>query len=278
MAEHEKQKEYFTKINKILDRKGYLLNVNDNLLVPFESEDDEDWNAFVEGDGNELHAKMMAAHSSSALCLNFFRYWKRNNKNIIIEMLIQELFGKISYDSEKAQILFEEKHYFGKNEKDKLRGNGIPGNVDVEISDKENFIILIESKFTEIFQDGSNMSEVNAEIYGKIFSKYFINIDDILEGTKRKKYYQLAQRMLYILNNSKDEIDRIPDENKKFMFLYFDNDNENLDFGSLIKDEYRKYYKKMSYQELYEKMRSKPEDVKRKYEEWYHYMGQRYFK
>ena len=58
-------------------RKAYTQNLNDNLFKPFML---EIRNNFIQADGGELTGnpcKMQAVHSSSALGVNIFQYWKR---------------------------------------------------------------------------------------------------------------------------------------------------------------------------------------------------------
>ena len=59
-------------------RKSYTHNLDDNLFEPLLSEVKGN---FKEADGRELTGnpcKMQAVHSSSALSVNIFQYWKKN--------------------------------------------------------------------------------------------------------------------------------------------------------------------------------------------------------
>ena len=58
-------------------RPAYTTELNDNLFEPLEQEVRHD---FEKGDGGELKgnpSRMQAVHSSSALAVNVFQYWKR---------------------------------------------------------------------------------------------------------------------------------------------------------------------------------------------------------
>lgn len=55
---------------------GYLNDFKDNLIATISVDDFfDDLNS---GDGNELKSKFKALYSSSALCVNFFGYFKRH--------------------------------------------------------------------------------------------------------------------------------------------------------------------------------------------------------
>ena len=67
---NKKQKQFFK--NHLTDNKDYLVDLSDNLFVPFHSRKDEDYLSFKKGKGKELEEKLRAQHSSAALCVNFF--------------------------------------------------------------------------------------------------------------------------------------------------------------------------------------------------------------
>jgi hypothetical protein len=63
------------------DRDGYTLSLNENLYLPLSAATEEE---FKSGRGDELgssdkRAKMRALHSSSALAINVFQYWRTRN-------------------------------------------------------------------------------------------------------------------------------------------------------------------------------------------------------
>ncbi len=101
----------------------------------------------TKGDGNELKdtkAKFKALHSSTALAVNVFQYWKRNNEKLSILMKALGIDSPERYDN----IKFEQKP---------KKPEGIDGNrpnIDVLINEKGNTdtpVIAIESKFTETY-------------------------------------------------------------------------------------------------------------------------------
>ncbi|MEH7226504.1 hypothetical protein V7112_22120, partial [Bacillus sp. JJ1566] len=114
-------------ISRRVDSRGYLYNITDNLiqginLVDFQSD-------LEQGSGNELDTKFLAIHSSSALVVNHFAYFKKN-----IESLNLFSFSNFSC------LKFEEKLPTG------LKGT--PPNLDVLIK-SQDYLIGVESKFLE---------------------------------------------------------------------------------------------------------------------------------
>jgi len=70
------------KVNR--GRPAYTRDLTQNLFEPLEPSVRK---SFLEGDGNEINghpAKMQAVHSSSALGVNIFQYWLKNNQTSVI--------------------------------------------------------------------------------------------------------------------------------------------------------------------------------------------------
>lgn len=106
---------------------GYVADFKDNIIPTILVNDFFD--DLSSGDGNELESKFKALYSSSALCVNFFGFFKRH-------------LDKLSFFGEHDFTLckFEMKLETG------LRGN--PPNLDFYLQNI-NCIIGIESKFLE---------------------------------------------------------------------------------------------------------------------------------
>ena len=128
------------------DRQAYTKNFDDNLFEPLMPEVKSN---FEEADGGELTGgtypcKMQAVHSSSALGVNIFQYWKRINQ----VSAIAAACGFCNTDNTSSQgINFEAKYPI--NEKF-LRSP----NVDVVInnSPESRFkVCAIECKFSEAY-------------------------------------------------------------------------------------------------------------------------------
>ena len=159
---------------KLIGSKGergrpiYTATLDDNLFQPIDKEVES---SFYLGDGNEIKgkdslyrpAKMQALHSSSALSVNVFQYWKQ------IEQVtaITAACGFCRRDDKSpARIVFEDKHVID----DSLLGN--PPNIDVVIYNAESAVIkryAIECKFTEAYSSRS---------HGGLKPKY-LNLADI---------------------------------------------------------------------------------------------------
>jgi hypothetical protein len=131
--------------NKITrGRKAYTQNLDDNLFEPLLSEVKGN---FEEADGGELTGnpcKMQAVHSSSALSVNIFQYWKRINQIPATAAAC----GFCSTDNTSSQgINFEAKYPISE------KFSRSP-NIDVVInnSPKSRFeIFAIECKFSEAY-------------------------------------------------------------------------------------------------------------------------------
>ena len=125
-------------------RKAYTQNLDDNLFEPLLSEVKGN---FEEADGGELTGnpcKMQAVHSSSALSVNIFQYWKRINQ----DSAIAAACGFCSTDNTSSQgINFEAKYTISEK-------FSCSPNIDVVInnSPKSRFkVFAIECKFSEAY-------------------------------------------------------------------------------------------------------------------------------
>ncbi len=275
------QIDYFD--NMQFDESGCLLSLDNNLFIPFNGINDEDYLSFLRGPGNELDWKMRKPYSSSALCVNFFKYWKENDINGFCRHLFAILF---KYEVDKisnCKMNFESAQYFGNSPE---RQTGYPGYIDLEIKEgKYDTLIHVESKFTEPFVNYNRMRQkithlrsiMTTEKYKRIFKTYFYcEPAELMDGNGISKYFQLAQRMLFILENG----DEFQDEylSKMVLFLYYEHedfDKTILQFPTLIKYPYLENFKKLSYQELFKSM--KASYLYERHRGWFDYMENRYF-
>jgi hypothetical protein len=116
---------------------GYTRMLKDNLFVPLSPYSEDEFKA---GKGNELgeetnKGKMLALHSSSALVVNVFEFW-RNRNTAIIAQLCGASKGTTS-------LHFERKYPTGVGKE--------PAHLDVEFSGIATVPLAIESKFTESY-------------------------------------------------------------------------------------------------------------------------------
>jgi len=119
------------------DKHGYTLCLTDNLYRPLSPATVEE---FKHGRGDELgdstnRGKMQALHSSSALAVNVFEYWRHRNIAFIAEACgassgISEMKFEATYPTPLG---------------------GIPPHLDIEFTGTHAKSLVVESKFTEIY-------------------------------------------------------------------------------------------------------------------------------
>lgn len=159
-----------------VSEKGYVLTLNDNLspgvlLEQFE----EDLN---HGDGNELKAKFLAAHSSSALAVNSFAPFKARPGDL-------QIAGTGSFNLLK----FERQCPTG------LRG-GTPPNLDL-VCESDSSVVAIESKCTEYLHVGK--PALFSEAYDRQIvderrsGRWFKAMDEVASGRLRFNHLDVAQ-------------------------------------------------------------------------------------
>jgi hypothetical protein len=125
-------------------RPAYTAELNKNLFEPLSA---EVYESFEQGDGNEISgnpAKMQALHSSSALGVNVFHYWKRIRQVSVIASACG-FCRKGSVVSEK--LVFEDKYQID----DRFQ---LSPNIDVVFhnSDSSQFKrFAVECKFSEAY-------------------------------------------------------------------------------------------------------------------------------
>jgi hypothetical protein len=113
--------------------KGYTRRLTDNLFIPLSSRSEED---FCSGRGDELQTgKMQALHSSSALVVNVFEYWRSRKVDYI---------AQVCGASQGATSLHYERTY-------PTGLGGIPPHLDIEFFGNLTRPLVIESKFTELY-------------------------------------------------------------------------------------------------------------------------------
>lgn len=121
-----------------LDDDGYTLSLNDNLFSPLLPETKRE---FVSGKGDELgrgysRGKMQALHSSSALVVNVFDYWRNRNIGAIAQAC--------GVSQHVTQMRFEQIY--------PTPLGGIPPHLDIEFCGGIDTVpVAVESKFTELY-------------------------------------------------------------------------------------------------------------------------------
>lgn len=151
-------------IRENIPLEGYTKKVEDNI---FGNEiHPETRIEYSKGKGNELRKHMKALHSSSALVVNVFGYWRRNNR-------IQEIATICGASGSIIGMEFEKTHPI------KGMENRIPPHLDVEFAGE--IPIAIESKFTETYNRKTrrNNEDTHLDIY--------LDNDDIWQGIPKIK-------------------------------------------------------------------------------------------
>ena len=246
-------------------RKAYTQKLNDNLFKPLMV---EVRNNFTQADGRELTGnpcKMQAVHSSSALSVIIFQYWKRINQ----VSAIAAACGFCSADNTSSQgINFEVKYPIsGKFSRSP--------NIDVVInnSPESRFkIFAIECKFSEAYysRTHSGVSPKYIEL-----NKVWDNMPNLLKLAKtispndnRFAHLHPAQLVKHILG-----LEEKFGKNKfRLLYLWYDtigpesakHHKEIEEFTKITKAD-GVYFHAMSYQDLIIKLAKKYRDTHRDY-------------
>jgi len=228
---------------------------------------------FEIGKGNEIRSgKMRALHSSSALVLNIFEYWRQSNHIDEIARACGAPFGTTTMQFERTYPILV---------------GGTPPHLDVELSgERLNSVLAIESKFTEPYQRHTKRT---------IKEKYFtapslwaelpsrcrelaVRIHEEEQGKTSFAYLDAPQLLKHLLGLSLTT----KASNKAFELLYLwyevpsspEAKKHRLEleqFKQCLGDEVR--LRDMTYQDLFEAIRKCPNASK----DYLDYLGQRYF-
>ena len=166
------------------DKKGYVKELRLNLFEPMQG---DSLYEFVYGRGRELEKKMLALHSSSALVVNFFQYWRHHS--------LAKLAVAMGLSPEYGHLRFEKTY---------PKPEGVGGyrpHVDVELTGTSK-PIAIESKFTEPYRRGrKTLKDKYAKTAG-IWGKYTgceSLAKQIVEGKEIFQYLDAPQLVKHIL-------------------------------------------------------------------------------
>jgi len=254
-------------------RKAYTQNLDDNL---FEALLSEVKGNFEEADGGELTGnpcKMQAVHSSSALGVNIFQYWKRINQIPAIAAAC----GFCSTDNTSSQgINFEAKYPISE------KFSRSP-NIDVVInnSPKSKFkVFAIECKFSEAYssRNHSGISPKYIEL-----NKVWDDMPNLLEFAKtispddnKYSYLHPAQLVKHILGLK----ETFGKDKFRILYLWYDtigpesatHHREINDFIKITKAD-GIYFHAMSYQDLIIKL---SEEYRGTHKDYIDYISERY--
>jgi len=146
-------------LQKELDEKNRealrTMDISTNL---FNKISDKTYKEINMGDGNEIKTgKIRSLHSSCALAVNLFDYW-RDKKDSTVLLALKALNNSLTIDLKSINLSFEKKFVIDKNRR---------ANIDVCYEYNSDIIIGLEVKYTEnYFSDSDN------EKTGKVRDKW----------------------------------------------------------------------------------------------------------
>ncbi len=256
-------------------RKAYTQKLDDNLFEPLLPETE---NNFKEADGGELTGslypcKMQAVHSSSALGVNIFQYWKKINQVPAIAAACRFCY---TGNTSSQDINFKVKY--------PISGKFLRSpNIDVVINNslESRFkVFAIECKFSEAYYPGthSGISPRYIEL-----NKVWDNMPNLLKLAKeispddnRFTHLHSAQLIKHILGLK----EKFGKNKFRLLYLWYDtigpesanHHKEIKEFTKITKDD-GIHFHAMSYQDLIIKLAKKYRDTHRDYVD---YISERY--
>jgi hypothetical protein len=256
----KRQQSWATKRAVAFTKKGYVRNLADNLFEPLKQDSLDE---FIRGRGGELENKMLALHSSSALVVNFFHYWRYYD--------VSQLAVSMGLSPQHTRLQFEITY-------PKPAGvRGIRPHVDVEFTGAIK-PTAVESKFTEPYSK-SRKSLARAYldtpgVWGG-YTRCELLANQIVSGEKVFEHLDAPQLIKHILGLKT----KYGENGFALLYLWYDlpsieankHSQEIQSFTSSI--EYEIDFKYLTYQDLFETVSSLP-DIDKNY---ISYMQDRYF-
>ena len=286
----KQQQDDWAKKNGKAPISDYLASYIDNLFLPL---NDEEEKQFKESSGHELEdskkskAKMRAVDSSSALCVNFFLYLKRNNK---LDLICNAL--ELDEGAAVSCSRFEKPYDTGTGKYKASIDFGMDLNnersIDIESKYTEHHNIKHDSIIKQSYLDKKNEWLVRESLFSRLpFIKDFVNKWELSKYVNHKKTYigrkspykyldaaQLVRHLLGLCNQSKPFT---------LVYLYYENLN-NKEACDTHKNEIEKFsdilkkdgidFKYCSYQSLYNEI--KKELISDSDLEYLNYLKERY--
>ena len=237
-----------------------MTKYSDNL---YQGLDDDSFNEFSAGRGKELEGHMRALHSSSALAVNFFLWW-RMSKNV------PSLAKALGYQPLYYRLEFEKTHK-------KPEGiGGIRPHLDVELRGVLNSV-AIEAKFTEPYQrirKSLKSAYIENDIWGsykgcKKLAQAIVSEKEVFE------YLDAPQLLKHILGLKTD----YKEKGFELIYLWYDYPSEEAENHIKEMKVFDKYVdgevniRDMTYQNLFDAVKDIP-DIDDNY---IGYLGKRYF-
>lgn len=252
-----------------LDDDGYTLSLSDNLFSPLLPETKKE---FESGKGDELgegnnRGKMQALHSSSALVVNVFDYWRNHN----IETIVQACGVSPSI----TQMRFEKTY--------PTPLGGIPPHLDIEFYGRTDIIpVAIESKFTELYHRKTKRRIKDKYVnYQGLWAQLprceslIWRIREEEKGTTSFTYLDAPQLLKHILGLST----KFGHKGFELLYLWYDLPSLESERHCYELKEFKEqvgndvYFRHMTYQELFSIIKRS----KKANDEYISYLTERYF-
>ena len=254
------QQSWATRLGIHFNKRGYVNNLADNLYEPLKQDSLDD---FIRGRGGELEKKMLALHSSSALVVNFFHYWRYHGISLLAELMgLSSLYTRLQFERTYP----------------KPAGlGGIRPHVDIEFSGASE-PTAVESKFTEPYSKvRKSLRKAYVEtpkIWGKHASCELL-AHQIVSGEKIFEHLDAPQLLKHILGLKTE----YGEEGFKLLYLWYDFPSVEADkhrqeiqtFQNTIESEIE--FRHLTYQDLF-KAASLIRGINNRY---LSYMQDRYF-
>jgi len=251
------------------DNDGYTLNLSDNLYRPLIPEAEVE---FGSGRGDELgnstkRGKMQALHSSSALVINVFQYWREIDR---VDVIAKALDIKKKLTTMKFERTYP------------TRLRGIPPHLDVELSNG-TFRVAIESKFTEIYHRYTKRELKDAYVQtpglwvGLPKCESLAKLIHSENGRKTSFSYLDAPQLLKHILGLKSQPDAKP---FKLIYLWYEYPSKEAEKHRLEIEKFTNWlgdevsFSDMTYQELFKALSTSQLADKG----YLPYLGERYFK
>ena len=252
------------------DKHSYTLRLADNLYRTLSSATVEE---FKRGKGDELgdrtnRGKMQAPHSSSALAVNVFEYWRHRNVALIAEACgastgISEMRFEATYPTPLS---------------------GIPPHLDIEFTGTHVKSLIVESKFTEIYHRHALRRIKKSYISTPLLWSGLPNCETLAKliyeqqkGQTSFEYLDAPQLLKHILGLNYET--RFKEKGYTLLYLWYEIPSVEADrhlseiafFKKAIRQDVD--FQVLTYQELFHRIRSIP-DIDQRY---ISYLGVRYF-
>jgi len=249
------------------DEDGYTLHLNDNLFCPLSPKSAEE---FRSGRGDELgnesvRGKMQALHSSSALVINVFEYWRSQSVDFI---------AQACGASKRATSLHFERTY-------PTGLGGIPPHLDIEFSGTLSSQFVIESKFTELYHRKTKRHIKDKYLNSSLW-KGLAGCESLIRLIRKEEtaktsfsFLDVPQLLKHILGLTT----KFGKRGFELLYLWYDypsleaekHRQEIRDFEKSISSEV--LFREMTYQELFVKIR----DSTKASTDYVNYLADRYF-